>query len=105
MIKGVLGPIAEAWVCACGGSIGAYDNECGGFQARDWLPMCEVCTVAEGVTLGRAPCKDDIEGNCTQGTPTIKHQPKCASTDGIMKIMPLSVFLTLINWHAILSLN
>lgn len=78
MIEGILGLNAEANVCACGGGIGAYDNEDGGFQARDWLAMFEGCTVAEGVTLGRAPCKDDIEGNCTQGTLIIKHQPKCA---------------------------
>lgn len=35
MIGGILGLIAEAKVCACGGGIGAYDSEDGGFQARD----------------------------------------------------------------------
>lgn len=95
MIKGILGPIAEAWICACGGSVGAYDNEEGGFQERDWLPMFEGFTAAEGATVGRAPCKDDIEGNCIQGISIIKHQPKRALTERIMEnIMPLSVFLT-----------
>jgi hypothetical protein len=57
--------------------------------------MFEGFTAAEGATLGRAPCKDDIEGNCIQGIPIIKHQPKRALTERIMEnIMPLSVFLT-----------
>lgn len=70
--EGVLGPIVDERVCACGGSTDTYDDDDGGFQGIDRLPMFEGCNVAEGVTLGRAPCKDDMEGNCNQGTPTIK---------------------------------
>jgi len=36
--------------------------------------MFEECTVAEGI--GRAPCRDDMDGNCNQGTPVLQHQPK-----------------------------
>ncbi|KAG2407453.1 Amidophosphoribosyltransferase protein [Vigna angularis] len=46
------------------------------FQARDRLPMFKGCIVAEGI--GRAPCKDDMEGNYNQGTPILQHQPKRA---------------------------
>lgn len=93
MIKGILGPIADARVCACGGSIGAYDDDEGGFQAWDRLPIFEGCT--EGVTLGRAPCKDDIEGNCNQGGPIIYISQTVQLTDEIVeKIMLLSIFLT-----------
>lgn len=59
IIKGILGPI------------GAYDADKDGFQERGRLPMFEGCAVAEGVTLGKAPCRDDMEGNYNRGTPII----------------------------------
>ncbi|KAJ1437947.1 UbiA prenyltransferase [Sesbania bispinosa] len=76
MVKGIPGPIADARVCACGGSADTYDDDEGGLQERDKLPMFDGCIVAGGVTLGRALCKDDMEGNCNQGTPTIKASAK-----------------------------
>lgn len=76
-MNNILGPIADGSVCACGGSTDTYDDDDeGGFQEIDGLPRLEGCIGPEGVTLGRAPCKDDIEGNCSQGTATRKASTK-----------------------------
>ena len=68
----VLGAFAEAWVCLCGGSTVPYDDDCGGVLESDGLPKLEGCITPGGDTLGRAPCKDDMGGNCIHGTPSTK---------------------------------
>lgn len=66
----ILGAIGGAWTWAWGGTTEPNDDG-GELQESDGLPTPGGClTPEEGGMLGRAPCKDDMDGNCINGTQT-----------------------------------